>query len=328
MTETLPDPLVPAEVDLRDFPFVPIIRGRLFNSGFHARANDAEWRAGVTLWLKSWDQVPAGTLPDDETELCRLAEMGRDLRGWRKVRERALHGWTRRSDGRLHHETVATGVLEAWLEKLAQRLSSGAGNAKRWGIPFDSAEIEAQMAEARTLLAALDPHSRALTRKRTAALPKTSDQETRQESQQQSRRDSRHDPKRQRQGREGNNIDSSLRSESPPGKPPNGSRLPADWKPGHGLLAWAVNELPAGLDLEAETEKFRDYWTAQPGAKGRKTDWDATWRNWMRKASERLPGYRPPSQQPQHRSGFAAMAAGQDRQPSFTLEGKARHVDE
>jgi hypothetical protein len=119
------------------------------------------------------------------------------------------------------------------------------------------------------------------------------------------------------------NKNSSLRSEAR-----NGTRLPADWKPGHGLLAWAVNDLPAGLDLEAETEKFRDYWTAQPGAKGRKTDWDATWRNWMRKASERLPGYRPPSQQPQHRSGFAAMAAGQDRQPSLTLEGKARHVDE
>ena len=30
-------------------------------------------------------------------------------------------------------------------------------------------------------------------------------------------------------------------------------------------------------------EQFRDYWIAQPGQKGVKTDWDATWRNWVRR---------------------------------------------
>ena len=40
----------------------PHIRiNRLFGSSFHARASDAEWRAGVTLWLKSFHQVPAGS---------------------------------------------------------------------------------------------------------------------------------------------------------------------------------------------------------------------------------------------------------------------------
>ena len=29
-------------------------------------------------------------------------------------------------------------------------------------------------------------------------------------------------------------------------------------------------------------EKFKDYWIAQPGQKGVKLDWDATWRNWVR----------------------------------------------
>jgi len=32
--------------------------------------------------------------------------------------------------------------------------------------------------------------------------------------------------------------------------------------------------------------RFVDYWRAQPGAKGRKTDWQATWRNWCRKDAE------------------------------------------
>jgi hypothetical protein len=40
----------------------------------------------------------------------------------------------------------------------------------------------------------------------------------------------------------------------------------------------------------AELEKFRDYWAAQPGQKGVKTDWPATWRNWCRRAVETLPG--------------------------------------
>jgi uncharacterized protein YdaU (DUF1376 family) len=32
-------------------------------------------------------------------------------------------------------------------------------------------------------------------------------------------------------------------------------------------------------------EQFRDYWIAQPGQKGVKTDWEATWRNWVRRQS-------------------------------------------
>ena len=32
----------------------------------------------MTLWLKAQDQVPAGSLPGDDVELCRLAELGRD----------------------------------------------------------------------------------------------------------------------------------------------------------------------------------------------------------------------------------------------------------
>lgn len=28
---------------------------------------------------------------------------------------------------------------------------------------------------------------------------------------------------------------------------------------------------------------FRDYWIAKPGQSGVKTDWEATWRNWVRR---------------------------------------------
>lgn len=133
MTDALPDPLVPPEVDLRDFQFTPIFRARLFGSSFHARSSDAEWRAGVTLWMKSWDQVPAGTLPDDDIDLCRLAEFGRDMKGWAKVRAGALHGWCKCTDGRLHHAVVAQGVLEAWGKRKSAKHRGAQGGAAKWG---------------------------------------------------------------------------------------------------------------------------------------------------------------------------------------------------
>lgn len=162
MTETLPAPLVPAEVDLRDFAFTPIYRARLFGSTFNARASDSEWRAGVTLWLKSQDQVPAGTLPDDDVELCRLVELGKDLKAWRKIRAGALHGWFKCSDGRLYNEVTAEVALEGWIDKMLQRKSSGAGNAKRWGAEFDVGSVNEALATAAALLTALNPQSKAL----------------------------------------------------------------------------------------------------------------------------------------------------------------------
>jgi hypothetical protein len=120
MTE-LPAPPVPANADLRDFQFTPIFRARLFGSSFHARSTDAEWRAGVTLWLKSWDQVPPGSLPDDDIDLCRLAEFGRDMKLWTSAKTGALRGWYKCSDGRLYHAVVAEGVTEALNRKIAQR---------------------------------------------------------------------------------------------------------------------------------------------------------------------------------------------------------------
>lgn len=121
---TNPPPLTPAGCDLRDFPHTPLYRSRLFGSSFHARATDAEWRAGVTLWLKSWDQVPAGSLPDDDIELCRLAELARDLKTWKKVRTGALRGWMLCADGRLYHPVVAEGVNNAIEHKAAQRMKT------------------------------------------------------------------------------------------------------------------------------------------------------------------------------------------------------------
>lgn len=129
-----PQPPIPSGVDLHDFSFTPIFRTQLFRSAFHARATDAEWRAGVTLWLKSWDQIPAGSLPDDDIELCRLAEFGRDQRTWKKLRPMALHGWYICADGRLYHRVVAEGVLAAYARRRAASDKGKIGASRRWAV--------------------------------------------------------------------------------------------------------------------------------------------------------------------------------------------------
>jgi hypothetical protein len=162
MSNDLRFPLTPSNTDLRDFPYLPLDIARLFGSQFHARANDAEWRAGVTLWLKSFHQVPAASLPDEEKALARLAELGRDVRTWRKLRAGALHGWVKASDGRLYHPVVAVKALEAWIKKLTHGRLSAAGNAKRYGLAFDPGPLNLEIDHALGLLSRLDPHSRAL----------------------------------------------------------------------------------------------------------------------------------------------------------------------
>lgn len=160
--------MVPACVDLRDFPFMPMEFGRLFSSDTWTLSNDAEKVAAITLWGKSWSQVPAGSLPADDRLLA--AHSGAGPR-WKRVKDMALRGWRQGGDGRLYHPVVCEKALEAWLEKLTQRLSSGAGNAKRWGIEFDPSDIEAQIIDARGMLAALNPQSKALAKRKPPGVP-------------------------------------------------------------------------------------------------------------------------------------------------------------
>jgi hypothetical protein len=161
----LPEPLMPANVDLRDFPYMPLEVERLFGSEFHARANDPEWRAGVTLWLKSFHQVPAASLPNDDVALARLAELGRDVKAWRRIKKGALRGWLLCRDGRLYHRVVAEKALEAWIEKLGQRKSGGIGNAKRWGGQFNYAALDQELDKAIRHLKSLNANSRVFARR-------------------------------------------------------------------------------------------------------------------------------------------------------------------
>ena len=103
--------------------------------------------------------------------------------------------------------------------------------------------------------------------------------------------------------------------DAPPTVPPaaepetksrSGTRLPDDWTLPDDWAEWARAKRP-DLNIPEQGEKFADFWRATPGARGRKTDWLATWRNWIR--NER---------QGQHTVAPSAVQSGKPKGPSET----------
>lgn len=90
--------------------------------------------------------------------------------------------------------------------------------------------------------------------------------------------------------------------------PKNGTRLPDTWFLSASLGQWSTQEGATEEMIRREAEKFKDYWKGVAGAKGRKADWDATWRNWIRKAIA--------DNQPK----FKAITGGHNGQPANKSE--------
>lgn len=115
------EPLVPPECNLSDFPFMPLELARLrkSKSWLLAKRKPEIGFYMINLWCAAWHNVPAGSLEDDDDQLADQAMC--DPKRWPKVREEALRGWVKASDGRLYHNIVAEKVLEAWAAKRKQR---------------------------------------------------------------------------------------------------------------------------------------------------------------------------------------------------------------
>ena len=76
---------------------------------------------------------------------------------------------------------------------------------------------------------------------------------------------------------------------APSAKSPRGTALPKDWELPGDWRTWAEGARP-DVDVLTVADSFRDYWVAKPGKDGRKADWLATWRNWVR--NQRAPTFR------------------------------------
>lgn len=127
----LPNPLTPEGCDLRDFPFMPLDVQRLRDSDLAALESPECCWSAVLLWCASWHQVPAASLPDDDRVLAQLAGFGRVVKEWQRVREGALRGWIKCSDGRLYHPVVSDKACDAWESKFQQRWKSECARIKK-----------------------------------------------------------------------------------------------------------------------------------------------------------------------------------------------------
>ncbi|MDN7558817.1 hypothetical protein [Burkholderia orbicola] len=116
----LPNPLTPADCDLRNFREMPIDVPRLLGSDLvHDESPEACWSA-MLLWCVSWHEVPAGSMPDNDEWLAKRAgywHKGKLDPTWHDVRAGALHGWIKCTDGRLYHPVLAEKVNAAWFSK-------------------------------------------------------------------------------------------------------------------------------------------------------------------------------------------------------------------
>ena len=117
----LPAPLVPPEINLRDYPSMMVDVERWRDSDFVLTAPAEIYRYASLLWLAAWHQIPAGSLPNDESLLKVLAKHSGNFRGFRRMLPEILHGFIECSDGRLYHPVVAEKALAAWESKQKQR---------------------------------------------------------------------------------------------------------------------------------------------------------------------------------------------------------------
>jgi uncharacterized protein YdaU (DUF1376 family) len=124
----LPEPLTPADCDLRGLEFMPLDTVRLLDSDLFALSTGEEFKAALALWCKSWTQIPAASLPDDDRVLAFLSGTGAR---WKKVKEIALRNWVRCSDGRLYHPVVAEKAMEALPRRKAHQEAKTGENERK-----------------------------------------------------------------------------------------------------------------------------------------------------------------------------------------------------
>lgn len=278
-------PLVPPEVDLTDFGFMPLEIERLRKSRawLICRRRPELAFFMLNLWMRAWHERPAASIEDDDDVLADAAGCSPDR--WQEVRADALRGWVKCADGRLYHPVVAKIAAEKWADKVLFR----------WGKECARIKKENQRRATKGLQpldfpprpAVSSPGQFELSLGQTADVPGTSREcpgenalKGEGEGECKGEGDSRvpsgdtesETPTRQRRAKRA---------------PRTRAQLPEGWRPGDALRQWTIDHIrkcQSGVSAGHELEKFRDHWkaTGEP-----KADWDATWRNWIREAIRR-----------------------------------------
>jgi uncharacterized protein YdaU (DUF1376 family) len=135
---------------------------------------------------------------------------------------------------------------------------------------FFKLDDEGQYVQDRILAELLDYHAKADTNKRIAL-----DRETKRKERSTNRAQPVNEAPPNQEPR-------TINQEPRTTKTQRGTRLPAGFQLPDEWIGFCKQER-ADLDPQTVFAQFLDYWIAQPGQKGVKTDWQATWRNWVRR---------------------------------------------
>lgn len=106
----LPEPLTTIGHDIEGYDGFLLNVQKLMASELWALSTGDEFKAAVGLWCRAWTQKPHGSLPDDNRVLAGFSGAGVK---WNKVKDMALRGFIKCSDGRLYHETLCDDVVRA-----------------------------------------------------------------------------------------------------------------------------------------------------------------------------------------------------------------------
>jgi len=114
-----PPPLIPADVDITGFPYMPLYVDRLLKSKSWLICKRKPELAFfmVNLWMRAWHERPGASLENDDDVLADAARC--DPLRWDTYKRDVMRAWVLCSDGRWYHPVCAELVRNAWESRLA-----------------------------------------------------------------------------------------------------------------------------------------------------------------------------------------------------------------
>lgn len=122
------EPLIPNDVDLSTFPWIKIDIRTIERL---AGASEAEFAAHIHLLIFSWHQIPASSIVNDDSVLCKAAGLGRDIRKWKAIKKKALTGFVECSDGRIYHAQLSKHAADSFRAKQQSKERKQAFNERK-----------------------------------------------------------------------------------------------------------------------------------------------------------------------------------------------------
>ncbi len=291
--DELPEPPYPPETRANGWqPAFDVQRIQTSDTWTLAEDDERPWL--LRIWLEAWQSTPVGSMPSDRRLFARRIGCKRAFLDAHA--EILLRGWVLHTDGLLYHAYITEQVLG-----MVTTRRKSADKVRAWRQKKASAQHEVKADVTGN------------TGDGNGYLPVSNRQDR---------------TGQDRTGLRGDSPESVRARERKPTEPKpkptaRGARLtlselPDTWR------IWCQDHRP-DLDPSEAWEQFRDYWVAQPGQKGVKVDWMATWRNWCRREQQRSSN---PARRPTKADQLtdANRTAGDEFVGGGVIEGKSRRI--